>query len=181
MHQPTIPAGKNTELVCDLQNMFKNQEVGNNHNAGVFACCYRRMDEFIPQIVDNGGNPRIMLDYSGNLLWGPQQMQSNDILNELKRITCDSQSHPYVEWLGTMWSHAVAPSTPILDLKLQMQAWQYHSTSIFGYDALKRVKSFSPAEMHLPNNPDTLFESIKALKECGYCWLLIQEDSVERL
>jgi hypothetical protein len=35
--------------------------------------------------------------------------------------------------------------------------------------------------MHLPNNPDTLYEYIKALKECGYRWLLVQEDSVERL
>ncbi|BBA79471.1 hypothetical protein RGRSB_0963 [cyanobacterium endosymbiont of Rhopalodia gibberula] len=181
MHQPTIPAGRKGELICNLQNMFENQDIGDNHNAGVFAWCYRRMGEFIPRIVDNGENPRIMLDYSGNLLWGFQQMQSYDILNDLKCITCDPQYQPYVEWLGTMWSHAVASSTPIPDLKLQMQAWQHHFASIFGYDALKRVKGFSPPEMHLPNNPDTLFEYIKALKECGYRWLLVQEDSVERL
>jgi hypothetical protein len=35
--------------------------------------------------------------------------------------------------------------------------------------------------MHLPNHPDTLFEYIKALKECGYRWLMVQEHSVERL
>ena len=80
-----------------------------------------------------------------------------------------------------MWSHAVAPSTPIADLKLQIQAWQHHFADLFGYDALKRVKGFSPPEMHLPNNPDTLYEYIRALQECGYRWLLVQEDSVERL
>lgn len=181
MHQPTIPAGHDGGLINNLQHMFENQGVGDNHNAGVFAWCYSRMGDFIPELVANGCNPRIMLDYSGNLLWGFQQMQRDDILNNLKRITCDPQYQPYVEWLGTMWSHAVAPSTPIPDLKLQIQAWQHHFASIFGYDALKRVKGFSPPEMHLPNNPDTLYEYIKALKECGYRWLLVQEHSVERL
>jgi hypothetical protein len=139
------------------------------------------MGDFIPQLVSEGCNPRIMLDYSGNLLWGLRQMGREDILNNLKRITCDPQYQPYVEWLGTMWSHAVIPSTPIPDIKLHIQAWQHYFAAIFGYDALKRVKGFSPPEMHLPNHPDTLFEYIKALKECGYRWLMVQEHSVERL
>jgi hypothetical protein len=161
--------------------MFEHSGEGDNHNAGVFAWCYSRMGEFIPELVANGCNPRIMLDYSGNLLWGFEQMGQDDILNKLKRITCEPQYYPYVEWLGTMWSHAVVPSTPIPDLKLHIQAWQHHFASIFGYAALKRVKGFSPPEMHLPNHPDTLYEYIKALKECGYRWLLVQEHSVERL
>ena len=181
MHQPTIPAGVDGALICNLQHMFEHQGEGDNHNASVFAWCYSRMGDFIPQLVAEGSNPRIMLDYSGNLLWGLQQMQRNDILDNLKKITCDRQYQPYVEWLGTMWSHAVIPSTPIPDIKLQIQAWQSHFASIFGIDALKRVKGFSPPEMHLPNHPDTLYEYIKALKECGYRWLMVQEHSVERL
>ncbi len=162
MHQPTIPAGANGALICNLQHMFEHQGEGDNHNAGVFAWCYSRMGDFIPQLVAQGSHPRIMLDYSGNLLWGLQQMQRHDILDNLKRITCDRQYQPYVEWLGTMWSHAVIPSTPIPDIKLHIQAWQSHFASIFGIDALKRVKGFSPPEMHLPNHPDTLYEYIKA-------------------
>ncbi len=181
MHQPTIPAGYDGSLICNLQYMFEHQGEGDNHNAGVFAGCYSRMGDFIPELVGNGCQPRIMLDYSGNLLWGLQQMQRDDVLNNLKRLACDPQYQPYVEWLGTMWSHAVAPSTPIPDLKLQMLAWQQYFASIFGYDALKRVKGFSPPEMHLPNNPDTLYHYIKALKECGYRWLMVQEHSVETL
>ncbi|MBF1999884.1 MAG: glycosyl hydrolase family 57 [Synechococcales cyanobacterium M58_A2018_015] len=181
MHQPTIPAGQNGELICHLQYMFEHPHDGDNHNAGVFAWCYSRMGEFIPQLVHEGCNPRIMLDYSGNLLWGFQQMQRHDILDALKRITCDPQYQPYVEWLGTMWSHAVVPSTPIPDIKLHIQAWQHHFAAIFGYEALRRVKGFSPPEMHLPNHPDTLYEYIKALRECGYRWLLVQEHSVENL
>ncbi len=181
MHQPTIPAGANGELICNLQYMFEHPGEGDNHNAEPFAWCYSRMGEFIPQLVAQGGNPRIMLDYSGNLLWGLQQMGRNDILDHLKTITCDPQYQPYVEWLGTMWSHAVVPSTPIPDIKLHIQAWQHHFASIFGFDALKRVKGFSPPEMHLPNHPDTLYEYIKALKECGYRWLMVQESSVENL
>jgi hypothetical protein len=181
MHQPTVPAGANGELINNLQYMYEHPGEGDNHNADPFAWCYKRMGDFIPELVGNGCNPRIMLDYSGNLLWGFQQMQRHDILDNLKRITCDPQYYPYVEWMGTMWSHVVVPSTPIPDLKLQIQAWQHYFAAIFGAEALKRVKGFSPPEMHLPNHPDTLYEYIKALKECGYRWLLVQEHSVERL
>jgi hypothetical protein len=181
MHQPTVPAGWNGELINNLQRMFENPHEGDNHNAGVFAWCYSRMGDFIPELVGNGCNPRIMLDYSGNLLWGLRQMGRDDVLNNLKRITCDPHYYPYVEWLGTLWSHAVVPSTPIPDIKLHIQAWQHHFAAIFGYDALWRVKGFSPPEMHLPNHPDTLYEYVKALRECGYRWLLVQEHSVEQL
>lgn len=181
MHQPTIPAGGNGELISNLQYMFEHQGEGDNHNAGPFAYCYSRMGDFIPELVANGCNPRVMLDYSGNLFWGLRQMGREDILENLKRITVDPTYQPYVEWLGTMWSHAVVPSTPIPDLKLHIIAWQHHFAAIFGWDALRRVKGFSPPEMHLPNHPDTLFEFVKALKECGYRWLLVQEHSVETL
>jgi len=164
-----------------LQAMFEHPHEGDNHNAGVFAWCYTRIADFIPELVSQGCNPRIMLDYSGNLLWGLHQMGRGDILENLKRVTNDPTYQPYVEWLGTMWSHAVVPSTPIPDLKLQIQAWQHHFAAIFGWAALSRVKGFSPPEMHLPNHPDTLYEFVKALQECGYRWLLVQEHSVETL
>jgi len=179
MHQPTIPAGANGELISNLQYMFAHPHEGDNHNAAAFADCYGRMADFIPELVEQGTNPRIMLDYSGNLLWGLEQMGRGDILEKLKRITCDPTYQPYVEWLGTMWSHAVVPSTPIPDIKLHIQAWQHHFAAVFGWEALARVKGFSPPEMHLPNHPDTLFEFVKALKECGYRWLMVQEHSVE--
>ncbi|MGI8500872.1 MAG: glycosyl hydrolase family 57 [Hassallia sp.] len=181
MHQPTIPAGQDSGFISNLQHMFEHPNVGDNHNAAPFAYCYSRMGDFIPELVSQGCNPRIMLDYSGNLLWGLRQMGREDILNNLKRITCDRTYQPYVEWLGTMWSHAVVPSTPIPDIKLHIIAWQHHFAAIFGWEALARVKGFSPPEMHLPNHPDTLFEFVKALKECGYRWLLVQEHSVQTL
>ncbi|MDX2215204.1 MAG: glycosyl hydrolase family 57 [Oculatellaceae cyanobacterium bins.114] len=181
MHQPTIPAGANGELISNLQYMFEHQGEGDNHNAGVFAWCYSRMGDLIPKLVSQGCNPRVMLDYSGNLLWGLRQMGRDDVLDSLKRIACDRTYQPYVEWLGTMWSHAVVPSTPIPDIKLHIQAWQHHFAAIFGWDALARVKGFSPPEMHLPNHPDTLYEFVKALKDCGYRWILVQEHSVETL
>ncbi|MFM9046645.1 MAG: glycosyl hydrolase family 57, partial [Cyanobium sp.] len=179
MHQPTIPAGPDGALISHLRYMEEHSGEGDNHNAPVFAECYRRMGTIIPQLIAEGCNPRIMLDYSGNLLWGFQQMGRDDILEPLKRLACDPRYQPHVEWLGTLWSHAVVPSTPIPDLKLQMLAWQQHFASIFGPEALQRVRGFSPPEMHLPNHPDTLFEYVKALRECGYRWLLVQEHSVE--
>jgi hypothetical protein len=181
MHQPTIPAGPGGALISHLQYMFEHSGEGDNHNAEPFANCYKRMGELIPRLIQEGCNPRIMLDYSGNLLWGFEQMGRQDILDSLQRLTCDPALQPHVEWLGTFWSHAVAPSTPIPNLKLQILAWQHHFASIFGREALQRVRGFSPPEMHLPNHPDTLFEYLKALQECGYQWLLIQEHTVENL
>jgi hypothetical protein len=181
MHQPTIPAGASGELISHLQYMVEHPGEGDNHNAEPFAQCYRRLAEFIPQLISEGCNPRIMLDYSGNLLWGFEQMGRVDILEALRYLACDPTMQPHVEWLGTFWSHAVAPSTPIPDLKLQILAWQQHFAALFGDAALQRVKGFSPPEMHLPNHPDTLYAFVKALRECGYRWLLVQEHSVENL
>ncbi len=181
MHQPTIPAGANRELISHLQYMFDHPGEGDNHNAEPFAQCYRRLVDLIPQLIAEGCDPRIMLDYSGTLLWGFEQMGRHDILEALHRLACDPALVPHVEWLGTFWGHAVAPSTPIPDLKLQILAWQHHFAALFGPEALQRVKGFSLPEMHLPNHPDTLFALVTALRECGYRWLLVQEHSVENL
>ncbi len=185
MHQPTIPAGsddlRSASLVSNLQHMMEHQGIGDNHNAGVFYDCYRRMSRLITSHVAAGHNPRIMLDYSGNLLWGLRQMGGGEVLEELKLITTDAKYHPYVEWLGTMWSHAVASSTPVPDLKLHIMAWKNHFASIFGKEALNRVKGFSPPEMHLPIHPDVCYEYIRALKECGYAWMMVQEHTIENL
>ncbi len=181
MHQPTIPAGKNGELISHLQYMFENTSEGDNHNAEPFAQCYKRLAQIIPSLIDEGYDPKIMIDYSGNLLWGIEQMGREDILASLKFLTCDQKVQPHVEWLGTFWSHAVASSTPPSDFKLQITAWQHHFSSLFGENALRRVNGFSLPEMHLPNQPDVLFQLIKSLKECGYRWVMVQEHSVQNL
>ena len=181
MHQPTVPAGADNGLISHLQYMLDHPNEGDNHNAEPFAYCYRRLAELLPELINEGCSPRIMLDYSGNLLWGIEQMGRRDIGDALQYLACDPLMQSHVEWLGTFWSHAVAPSTPIPDLKLQISAWQQQFQSCFGSTALERVKGFSPPEMALPNHPDALFEFVKALKEAGYEWLLVQEHSVERI
>jgi hypothetical protein len=184
MHQPLIPAGGpnlgTAEIISNLKHMMDNPGVGDNHNAPVFHWCYKRMGEFIPQLVDEGKQPRVVLDYSGTLLHGLRQMGLHDVFDNLKRITCDHRYRMAVEWLGNTWGHAVAPSTPVQDYRLHVLAWQHHFAAIFGLEALGRVRGFSPAEMALPNQPDTAYEFVKTLKDCGYQWVLVQEHSVER-
>ena len=179
MHQPTIPAGADGGLISHLQYMQEHPGEGDNHNAEPFAQCYRRLVDILPRLIAEGCNPRIMLDYSGTLLWGFEQMGRHDILEALQRLATDPALTPHVEFLGTFWGHAVAPTTPNPDIKLQLQAWQHQFAAQFGLEALGRVKGFSPPEMHLPNHPDTLFALVSALRECGYRWLLVQEHSVE--
>ncbi|MGC9972037.1 MAG: glycosyl hydrolase family 57 [Bryobacteraceae bacterium] len=185
MHQPLIPAGGGdlgtAAVISNLKYMMDNQGVGDNHNAPVFHWCYKRMGEFIPQLIHEGKQPRVMLDYSGCLLRGLRAMGLNDVFDSLKTITCDPAYRRSVEWLGTAWGHAVAPSTPAQDFRLHVLAWQHHFAAIFGLEALSRVKGFSPPEMALPNHPDVCYEFVKTLKECGYQWVLAQEHSVERV
>jgi len=184
MHQPLIPAGGSNlttaEIISNLKHMMDNPGIGDNHNASVFHWCYKRMGEFIPQLVEEGKQPRVMLEYSGTLLHGLRQMGLNDVFDNLKRITCDQRYRRAVEWLGGAWGHPVAPSTPVQDFRLHVTAWQHHFAAIFGLEALGRVRGFSPAEMALPNHPDTAYEFIKTLKDCGYQWVLVQEHAVER-
>jgi hypothetical protein len=184
MHQPLIPAGgsdlHNAEIISNLKHMMDNPGIGDNHNASVFHWCYKRMGEFIPQLIDEGKQPRVMLEYSGTLFHGMRHMGLNDVFDNLKRITCDPRYSHAVEWLGMPWGHAVAPSTPVQDFRLHVQAFRHHFAAIFGLEALKRVRGFSPSEMALPNHPDTAYEYVKTLRDCGYEWLLVQEHSVER-
>jgi len=183
MHQPLIPAGgpdlQTASVIGNLQFMMEHPEVPDAHNATVFKWCYQRMGEFIPQLVKEGTNPRVMLDYSGCLLFGLRQMGAGEVIDRLKPLAQDPAYYPCVEWLGSTWGHAVAPSTPAQDFRLHVRAWQHHFAAIFGLEALGRVRGFSPAEMALPNDPDVCYEFVRTLKDCGYRWVLLQEHSVE--
>jgi hypothetical protein len=185
MHQPLILAGngdlRTAPVISNLQYMMDNPQVGDNHNAPVFRWCYQRMGEFIPQLVQEGKQPRVMLDYSGCLLHGMRQMGLEEVFDHLRRITCDPAYRRCVEWLGTAWGHAVAPSTPAQDFRLHVTAWQQYFAALFGPEAVARVKGFSPPEMALPNHPDVAYEFVRTLKDCGYRWVLVQEHSVERV
>jgi hypothetical protein len=121
-----------------------------------------------------------MLDYSGCLLHGLRQMGAGDVIDALRPLAHDPRYQPCVEWLGTAWGHAVAPSTPAQDFRLHVRAWRHHFTAEFGPEALARVRGFSPPEMALPNHPDVAYEFVRTLLECGYRWVLVQEHTVER-
>jgi len=184
MHQPLIPAGgddlHSAAMIGNLQHMMEHPGSGDNHNAAVFAECYKRMGEYLPQLIQEGKQPRVMVEYSGELLHGLRQMGRDDVLEALQGVTCDPQTRHTIEWLGCPWGHAVAPSTPVQDYRLHVRAWQHHFAAIFGLEALARVRGFSPSEMALPNHPDVAYEFVKTLRECGYQWVLVQEHSVER-
>jgi hypothetical protein len=183
MHQPLTPTGGDdlhtAALIGNLQTMAEHPGVGDNHNTPAFRRCYARMGEFIPALLAQGLEPRVMLEYSGTLLHGLRIMGADDVIDSLKRITCATDCRRAVEWLGSPWGHAVAPSTPVQDFRLHVRAWQHHFAAIFGLDALARVRGFSPSEMALPNHPEVAYEFVRTLLECGYRWVLVQEHSVE--
>jgi hypothetical protein len=183
MHQPLIPAGgpdlRTAAIIGNLQSMLEHPEIGDNHNAPVFHWCYKRMGTLLPQLLAEGSQPRVMLEYSGTLLHGLRRAGLDDVVDALRPLTCDPALRQTVEWLGCPWGHAVAPSTPVQDYRLHVRAWQHHFAAIFGLEALGRIRGFSPAEMALPNHPDVAYEFVRTLNDCGYQWLLVQEHTVE--
>ena len=185
MHQPLIPAGgddlRTATLISNLRYMEEHPDIGDNHNAPVFRWCYKRMGEFIPQLIAEGAQPRVMLEYSGTLLYGLREMGADDVIDALRSITVDPRYRDAVEWLGCPWGHAVAPSTPVQDYRLHVRAWQQYFAAMFGLEALGRVRGFSPSEMALPNHPDVAYEFVRTLRDCGYRWVLVQEHTVEEL
>jgi hypothetical protein len=183
MHQPLIPAGgadlHTAAIISNLQYMMENQHVGDNHNAPVFVRCYKRMGEFVPQLVEERAEPRVMLEYSGTLLHGLRTTGLHNVIDALRMITEHPRYRRVVEWLGAPWGHAVAPSTPVQDYRHHVGAWQQHFAAIFGLEALARVRGFSPSEMALPNHPDLAYEFVRTLRDAGYEWVLVQEHTVE--
>jgi hypothetical protein len=91
MHQPLIPVGgadlRTAAIISNLQYMMENQHVGDNHNAPVFVRCYKRMGDFVPQLLGEGAEPRVMLEYSGTLLHGLRTTGLHDVLDALRMIT----------------------------------------------------------------------------------------------
>jgi hypothetical protein len=185
MHQPIVPDPDKplhqAEEISYLQYMLNNPHSGDNHNATVFRECYKRMGDFIPKLVSEGKEPRVMFDYSGTLLHGMAKMGLEDVFANLRRITCDHNYRRCVEWLGSAWGHPVAPSTPVQDYRLHVSAWRHFFAALFGIEALARVRGFSPAEMALPNHPDVCYEFVKTLKDAGYRWVIVQEHTVEHI
>src|SRR5215207_4286519 len=107
MHQPLIPAGggdlRTASIISNLRFMMEHPEVPDAHNAAAFLWCYRRMGEFIPQLVGEGHEPRVMLDYSGCLLHGLREMGAHDVIEALKPLAREPAYRRCVEWLGTAW------------------------------------------------------------------------------
>jgi hypothetical protein len=185
MHQPIIPNPdqplNEAEEISYLKYMMDHPHIGDNHNAMVFRDCYKRMGDFIPELIAEGKEPRIMLDYSGTLLHGMRKMGLDDVFDNLRTITCNPKYRHCVEWLGSAWGHPVAPSTPVQDYQLHVRSWQQFFAALFGINALSRIRGFSPAEMALPNHPDVCYEFVRTLKEAGYQWVIVQEHTVEHI
>src|SRR5215471_601266 len=91
MHQPLIPAGssdlKTAPVISNLKYMMDNQGIGDNHNASMFHWCYKRMGEFIPQLVYSDKKPRVMLDYSGCLFFDLHAIGLDHVFYPLQRST----------------------------------------------------------------------------------------------
>ena len=108
-----------------------------------------------------GKQPRVMLDYSGTLLYGLRQMGPATCSTRCARITCDPRYRGAVEWLGT----ALGPCGRALDAGAGLSAARArlaaplrrplrHRGAAAGCAASRR------REMALPNHPDVAYEFV---------------------
>jgi hypothetical protein len=170
MHQPLIPAGGGGDyhtaaVISNLKYMIGiTKALVITIMLRLFHWCYKRIGEFVPQLINEGKEPRVMLEYSGTLFHGLRAMGLHDVFDALKNATCNPAvpARALNGWV-VHGGHAVAPSTPAQDFRLHVKAWQHHFAAIFGLEALARVRGFSPSEMALPNHPDIAYEYIKTL------------------
>ena len=104
-YQTLIPAGgddlQSADIISNLQYMMEHPDIGDNHNASVFHWCYKRLGEFVPQLIHEGKEPRVMLEYSGTLLHGLRKMGLDDVIDSLRNITCEPDYSRCVEWMAT--------------------------------------------------------------------------------
>jgi hypothetical protein len=63
-----------------------------------FAIALHMHQPLIPHLLDEGFQPRVMLDYSGTLLYCLRQMGATDVLDALARLTADERDRRAVEW-----------------------------------------------------------------------------------
>ena len=181
MHQPLIPAGggdlRTAAIISNLQHMMNNQGIGDNHNAPVFQWCYKRMGDFIPQYVGEGKQPRVMLEYSGTLLWGFQQMGLGDVIDNLKRITMDHNYRNYVEWLGAPGA-CCCPVSTSSGLQASCSCMAASFAAMFGPEALERVRGFSPQKwlfQTIPMSPMNISKHLEIAGTDGF----VQEHTIE--
>ena len=156
-----------------------NQHIGDNHNAPVFYQCYKRMGEFIPQLVGEGKQPRAMLEYSGCLFHGLQQMGSHDLFEALRTHDLRSSVSPLRGMAGLPLGACGGALHPGAGLPAARPRLAAPLRRPVRRRRLDRVRGFSPSEMALPNQPDVAYEFVKTLRDCGFHWVMVQEHTVE--
>ena len=184
MQQPLIPAGgpdlRSADIISNLDQMFRNQGIGDNHNAGVFAECYARIGDLIAALVHEGRSRASCSTTpascsTASARWAAATSSTGCAASPATRTYAATRSGS-----GRCGATRSSPRRPpAISCSTSRLATKFRGRLRLG--ALGRVRGFSPPEMHLPNHPDVAYEYVKALNECGYRWLMVQEHSVETL
>jgi hypothetical protein len=124
--------------------MLDNPGQGDNHNAPVFLRCYGRAADLVAGLAARRLQPRLMLDHSGNLLWGLAQMGQTDVSAALSR-TVEPALAPSIEWLGTMWWTCPFTPMPASPMCARCASWRGHSSLLTrSKDRLRSTSSRVP-------------------------------------
>jgi hypothetical protein len=71
------------------------------------------MGEFAPQLLDEGFQPRVILEYPGTLFCGLHQMSATDALDALARLTSDERNRRSLlansQWLPLSFKSETPP------------------------------------------------------------------------
>lgn len=174
-------------LVGNLEKMLYE----GNYDAQKMAMAYANPAKFTTKLREEGFDPKIMLDFSGTLLESLERLsQSNDFNNMYVHVDMKGSDEQLgniieqykaalakypdaIEFTGTGYYHPYFPAIPREDWPAQMSRWREKFKSLFGEQALSKVKGFWLPEMGIPGNEEDLFLLIRNIKKAGYKWLIL--------
>ena len=184
MHQPLTPAGgddlRTAALIGNLQYMLEHPGIGDNHNAPVFRHCYARMGEFIPALLAEGHEPRVMLEYSGTLLHGLRA----DGRRRRHRQPAADHLRAGVPARRRVARRALGPRGRALDAGAGLPAARAAPGSTTSPRSSASTRWRACAASRRPRwrcrtIPRWPTQFVRTLLDCGYRWVLVQEHTVE--
>jgi len=187
-HQP--PINMDGMWMSNIKKMWqKPVDDADKWNIACYVGSYRALPKSVCDLANASFNPYVMADYSGILLYGINEAESEEIFtqmaqekqgsqagNIISELRCCDEQHPYhLELLATGFYHPLfhPAVTPKADWKLHIEEYKNLHNHLLNPQSAENLYGFWPPEMAIPGNKEDIFDLIEVLHACGIQWIAI--------